>query len=283
MSCMTVFSRVTSYCTTEGHIWRLRRWKWQWQAVRREFSFASIVLSLTLLQHSTRLSKLDSKLVYLHEKKVFKWSWCWLHICWSSHIRLIPADPLHDEGIGLCYGNLSTNTTLLKIDTLFQYDGKVTVGYPSLTATFDPANCRPSFYTHHCCPEPASAPVMSGGDLAQIMSTVVIPLVSLHMGMPSKPPTTPTCHYTSTSASSIHSPTQNTPSKLSCFFEYVKTYLGIENAHLREESLQMLRFGPDILHLVEDGVLKDRGIHSWRCYPPEAKLTAVVEQHQCKA
>ena len=161
--------------------------------------------------------------------------------------------------MGSRYGKPSTNTTLLKIDTLLQYDGKATVGYPPLTTTFDPANRRPSFHTHHRHPEPASAPVMSGGDLAQIMSTVVIPLISLRTGMPSKPPTTPTRPRTSSSASSIRSPTQNTPSKLSRFLEYAETYLGVENARSREEGLQMLGFGPDILHLVEDGVLKDVG------------------------
>jgi hypothetical protein len=65
-SYMTVISGVTFYCTTEGHVWRLGRWKWWWWAVWHEFSFASIVVSLTLLQHSTGLSKLDSELVHLH-------------------------------------------------------------------------------------------------------------------------------------------------------------------------------------------------------------------------
>jgi hypothetical protein len=63
----------------------------------------------------------------------------------------------------------------------------------------------------------------------------------------------------SSSASSICSPTQNTPSKLSCFLKYAETYLGVENACSHEEGLQMLGFGPDILHLVENGVLKDIG------------------------
>jgi hypothetical protein len=40
---------------------------------------------------------------------------------------------------------------------------------------------------------------------------------------------------------------------------YAETNLSVENMCLYEESLQMLRFGPDILYLVEDRVLKDVG------------------------
>ena len=47
------------------------------------------------------------------------------------------------------------------------------------------------------------------------------------------------------------------PLKLSQFLSYVKTHLGIENTCLYEDSLHTLRFGPDILHFVEDNVLKD--------------------------
>ena len=163
--------------------------------------------------------------------------------------------------MGSCYGKPSTNTTLLKIDALLQYNRKVTVSYPLLIVTFDPANCMwPFFHTHYCHTEPASAPIMFNKNLVQIMLTVIIPLVSLTgMGMPSKPPTTPTHSHTLSSVSSICSPTQNTPSKLSRFLKYVKTYLGVKNAHLYEKDLQMLGFGLDILHLVEDGVLKDMG------------------------
>jgi hypothetical protein len=39
----------------------------------------------------------------------------------------------------------------------------------------------------------------------------------------------------------------------------VETYLSVENMYLYEESLRMLGFGPDILHLIEDRVLKDVG------------------------
>jgi hypothetical protein len=39
----------------------------------------------------------------------------------------------------------------------------------------------------------------------------------------------------------------------------VETNLSVENVCLHEESLRMLGFGPNILHLVEDGVLKDVG------------------------
>jgi hypothetical protein len=75
----------------------------------------------------------------------------------------------------------------------------------------------------------------------------------------SKPPTTPVDSSTSAPVSVIHSPTWNTPSKLTRFLEYAETTLNVKNARLHEESLQMLGFGPDILHLVDDGVLKNVG------------------------
>ena len=40
----------------------------------------------------------------------------------------------------------------------------------------------------------------------------------------------------------------------------METHLNVENVHLHEESLWMLGFGPDILYLIEDGVLKDMGL-----------------------
>jgi hypothetical protein len=61
------------------------------------------------------------------------------------------------------------------------------------------------------------------------------------------------------SGSITPSPTRNTPTKLTRFLEYAETHLSVENAHLHEEGLRILGFGPDILHLVDDGVLKDVG------------------------
>ena len=55
------------------------------------------------------------------------------------------------------------------------------------------------------------------------------------------------------------SPPHSMPSKLSRFLSYAETHLGIKNMHLHEDSLHTLGFGPDILHLVEDNVLKDIG------------------------
>ena len=52
-----------------------------------------------------------------------------------------------------------------------------------------------------------------------------------------------------------HLPTQHTPSKLLQFLEYAELHLNVKNAHLYEESLWMLGFGPDILHLVDDDAL----------------------------
>ena len=150
---------------------------------------------------------------------------------------------------------------LLETYTL-QYDRTVSINHPPSTTTFNPANCWSSLHTcnqsHHPEPVPTSAPSSVPGipsDLAHL-SQIISSVVSI-AHTPSKPPTTPTHHCTPPSASSVHSPTCNTPSKLSQFFEYAETNLSVKNVHLHEESLQMLGFGPDILYLVEDGVLKD--------------------------
>lgn len=77
--------------------------------------------------------------------------------------------------------------------------------------------------------------------------------------VPSKLPSTPTRHRASSSVSSKHSPTRNTPSKLSRFLEYAEAHLGVENASSHEERLRLQGFGPDIIHLVDDAALKDVG------------------------
>ena len=99
--------------------------------------------------------------------------------------------------------------------------------------------------------------ISGGGDLIHL-SQIISNVASLAR-VSSKPPTTPTRPRTSSSASTIRSPTRNTPSKLSRFLEYAETTLGVENASAHEEGLRMLGFGPDILHLVDDGVLKNVG------------------------
>lgn len=96
---------------------------------------------------------------------------------------------------------------------------------------------------------------------------------------PSKPPTTPTRHCASLiTSTTIRSPTRNTPSKLSRFLEYAETNLSIENARLHEESLRMLGFGPNILHLVDDAVLKDVGFTPGDVIHFETELATMVEQ-----
>ncbi len=106
--------------------------------------------------------------------------------------------------------------------------------------------------------------ISDGGNLvhlSQIFSSVAS-IARAQAGVSSKSPTTPTRlgrPHTSSSASTIRSPTCNTPSKLLRFLEYAESNLGIENATAHEESLWMQGFGPDILHLVDDGVLKNVG------------------------
>jgi len=80
-------------------------------------------------------------------------------------------------------------------------------------------------------------------------------------------PTTPTHSRTNNdntqnpiAPSTVLLPVTNTPSKLSRFLKYAKTHLGIPNAQLYERCLEEMGYGPDILHLVNDGDLKDIGI-----------------------
>lgn len=128
-------------------------------------------------------------------------------------------------------------------------------------------NRKSSLRTRLQVPRPESAstsamPALShsasvSGDLAHL-SQIISSVVSMAR-IPSNPPTTPTRRRATSSVSIICSPTQNTPSKLSRFLEYAETNLSVKNARLHEESLRILGFGPDILHLVDDAVLKDVG------------------------
>jgi hypothetical protein len=146
-----------------------------------------------------------------------------------------------------------------------QYDGSVSVSHPPFTPTFDPMNRKPSSHTHLHRPESVSAPAPSShgtGVHGELLSQIISNAVSMAcLPSSSKPqaPTTPTRRRASSSASTITSPTRNTPSKLSRFLAYAETNLSVENALLHEESLRMLGFGPDILHLVDDAVLKNVG------------------------
>jgi hypothetical protein len=140
----------------------------------------------------------------------------------------------------------------------------VSVSHPPSTATFDPVNRKSSLHMrpHHSellsAPAPSNAHGILGSDLAHLSQ--IISSVASMAHASSKPPTTPTDPCTSIPASTIPSPTQNTPSKLSRFLEYAEIHLSVKNARLHEESLRSLGFGPDILHLVDDTVLvKDVG------------------------
>ena len=136
----------------------------------------------------------------------------------------------------------------------------VTIYHLPLTPTFDPVNCRSSLCTpyHH----PKSAIALSNipgkpGDLAHISQIILDMVFMAHPQL--WPPVTPPHPHTASFTSSMLLPPRNMPSKLSQFLSYMETHLGIENTHLHKDSLHTLGFGPDILHLVEDNVLKDIG------------------------
>ncbi len=146
-------------------------------------------------------------------------------------------------------------------DILLQYDGLATVNQPPSTVTFDRVNRRSSLHAHHphsllaSSPAPYSVQGVSGNDLAHIISSVVSSIVTVHT--PLKPSSTPPCPAP---VVTTHLPTQHTPSKLLRFLEYAELHLNIKNAHLHEESLWILGFGPDILHLVDDNALTNIGL-----------------------
>src|SRR5258708_17277630 len=146
-------------------------------------------------------------------------------------------------------------------DILLQYDGLATVNQPPSTVTFDCVNRRSSIRAHHphsllaYSPAPYSVQGVSGNDLAHIISSVVSSIVTVHT--PLKPSSTPPCPAP---VVTTHLPTQHTPSKLLRFLEYAELHLNVKNACLHEESLQMLGFGPDILHLVNNDALTNIGL-----------------------
>ena len=150
----------------------------------------------------------------------------------------------------------SANTYLLKTNALLQYDGATSVNCPPSTPMFDPISRKSSLRPCHPEPDVPSNTVSASGDLAHI-SQIILNMASIAC-VSSKPPMTPTRPRMS-SSTSIRSPTWNTPSKLTRFLKYAETNLGVENACSHEEDLRMLGFGPDILRLVNDGVLKDVG------------------------
>jgi hypothetical protein len=122
-------------------------------------------------------------------------------------------------------------------------------------------NRRSSLHPHHPLLLLASSPALysvqgvSGSDLAHIISSVVSSITMVHT--PLKPPSTPP-HPMPVVTTPL--PTQHTLSKLLRFLEYAELHLNVKNACLHEESLQMLGFGPNILHLVNNNALTNIGL-----------------------
>src|SRR6266849_5790218 len=119
----------------------------------------------------------------------------------------------------------------------------VTVSCLPATPMFDPVNWKLSLRMPHQSDSALPTQDISGGGnlvhLSQIFSSVVL-ITRAQASVSSKSPTTPTClgrPHTSSSASTICSPTCNTPLKLLHFLEYAESNLGIENAAAHEESL----------------------------------------------
>ena len=209
------------------------------------------------------LTKINSELVCFHgllEKKYSN-----NHDASYTYVDSVTSDPilltlLMMKEWARAMVTCSTNAKQLEIDRSLQYNGSASVSQPPSTPMFDPVNRKPSLYTYHS--KSGSTFVTSNihgvsSDLAHILQ--IISNVASIARIPSKPPTTPTRPRTSSSASIIYLPTRNTPSKLSRFLEYAETNLGVENTHSHEEGLRILGFGPDILHLIDNKVLKDVG------------------------
>src|SRR6266566_6320404 len=135
-----------------------------------------------------------------------------------SYVRVNSTYSLHNKGMGSYYSNVSLiSTKLLKIDTLLQYNETVSIGQPPSTTTFDLTNCRSSLYTCHYHFKLAFTSASFNisdipNDLMHLLQ-IISSVVSMTCA-PLNPPTILTCCKPS-SNSFIHSPTCNTPSKLS--------------------------------------------------------------------
>jgi hypothetical protein len=155
-----------------------------------------------------------------------------------------------------------TNIRLLELTFYFSTMGQhLLVIHRLSTTTFDLVNRKSSLFIQiivlfllwH------SSNVYGISDDLAHLSHIISSVASI-THTPSKPLTTPTHpHHTSLSTFTLLSPTWNMPSKLTQFLEYAEMHLIVENACLHEDTLQLLGFGPDILHLVDNTVLKDIG------------------------
>ena len=156
-----------------------------------------------------------------------------------------------------------------------QYDGITSSNSPPHTQTFDPINrrssvissrpCRPATSTSTPNHVPSSSDDSTFTAMIPSISQILSSFVSIAQTRSSheSAPTTPTHSRIDTqdpTASTVLSPVTNTPSKLSRFLKYAESHLGVPNARLYERCLEESGYGPDILHLVTDGDLKDIGI-----------------------
>ena len=190
-------------------------------------------------------------------EEVFKWPRCGLHIYWPGHLGFHSADSIHDEGMGSRDGNvLYFILNYWKLMSYCSMMGRYLLAIhrplqPSILWTAGPPFIHALIALNHLC-HPTSTAFLVTSLISRKSYPLWCPwLVPLqkHLSLQLKMARCPTAH----------SPTRNTLSKLSRFLEYAKTTLSVENACLHEESLRMLGFGPNILHLIDNGVLKDVG------------------------
>lgn len=74
-------------------------------------------------------------------------------------------------------------------------------------------------------------------------------------------PSTPTRrHHNTATSEPARSPARPTPTKLRRFLEHAEAEVGIENATLYQGRLELERYGPDILHEVDNADLRKLAI-----------------------
>jgi hypothetical protein len=125
---------------------------------------------------------------------------------------------------------------------------------------FDPANRRSLIMSHcHADSTSSSSPTNASGDSALAHISQILSSVATIAQAPStaRLPTTLTQAQDMSASSMPLLSITNSPSKLPRFLNYAETHLGITNACMHEQALKQMGYGPDILHLIDDSMLKD--------------------------
>ncbi|GLB45367.1 hypothetical protein LshimejAT787_2200300 [Lyophyllum shimeji] len=187
--------------------------------------------------------------------------------------RLLEKKHQNDHDSGYTYvtpaGSLPLTPAMMKEWARSIYDGESTITQPPNNSMFDltkrQAILNPlRLQAASPAPQPAAvSPIGSLSELSTFM-TAVSQLVGagasprVTTADPSTPARSHVCEAFNMASPS--SPPNPTPNKLVRFLKHAEDKLGVQMASLYEYSLRLHRYGPDILHLVDDKCLIDLGI-----------------------